>query len=104
VVVGGLVFLAIGLANGSRVARMLELNRAIGDTKTGFLIEKTYEDDSLEWRVDGGRGEVGSNRESSCALAPAVLCVQYYEQLVTRGAAEKTHRVTLFGSPPNLEM
>ena len=88
-VVGGLVFLAIGLANGSRVARMLELNRAIGDTKTGFLIEKTYEDDSLERRVDGGRGEVGGNRESSRALAPAVLCVQYYEQLVTRGPQKK---------------
>ena len=76
-VVGGLVFLAIGLANGSRVARMLELNRAIGDTKTGFLIEKTYEDDSLEWRVDGGRDEVGGDRDTSCTMPPAILRVQY---------------------------
>jgi len=83
---------------------MLELNRVISDVEMGFLIAKTYEDDSPERRVDGGRGEVGGNGESSCALTPAALCVQYYEQLVTRGAAERTHRVTLFGSPPNLEM
>ena len=79
VVVGSLVSLAIGLVDGIHVARMLDLNRAISDTKTGFFIAKTYEDCSLERRVDGGRGEVGGNGESSCALAPAVSCVQCYE-------------------------
>ena len=88
-VVGGLVFLDIGLVGGSRVARMLELNRAMSDTKTGFLNEKTYEDDSLKRRVDGGRDEVGGNGESSCALAPAALYVQYYEQSVTWGCKKK---------------
>jgi len=61
VVVGSLVLLAIGVVDGRHVARMLELNRAISDTKTGFLIAKTYEDGSLEWRVNGGRDEVGGN-------------------------------------------
>ena len=79
VVVGGLVSLAIGLVDGIHVARMLELNKAISDTKTGFFIAKTYEDGSLERRVDGGRDEMGGNGESSCALAPAVSCVQCYE-------------------------
>ena len=99
------MILAVGLVEGVRVGRMLEFNRVIGDVETGFLIAKTYEDDSLEWRVYGGRGEVGGNGESPCALTPAALCVQYYEKLVTWGTAEiKAHRVTLFGSPPNLEM
>jgi hypothetical protein len=56
---------------------MLELNRVIGDIETGSGIGKTYDDGSPEWRADGGRDEVGVNGESSCALAPAVLCIQY---------------------------
>ena len=89
------MILAIGLVDGRHEARMLELDRTISDTKAGFLIAKTYENGSLEWRVDGGRGEVGGNGESSCALAPAVLCVQCYEKLMTRGAAEKNSQSNL---------
>ena len=40
VVVGSLVSLAIGLVDGIHVARMLELNRAISDTKTVFLLQR----------------------------------------------------------------
>ena len=67
----------VGLVEARRVARLLELNRVISYVETNFVIAKIYEDGSLEWRVDGGRGEVGSNRLRSCALAPAVLCAQY---------------------------
>jgi len=35
----------------------------------------TYEDGGFEWRIDGGRGEVGGDRDSSCTVAPAALCV-----------------------------
>ena len=56
---------------------MLELNRVISDVETCFVIAKTHEDGSLEWRVGGGRGEVGNNGDRSCTLAPTVLCVQY---------------------------
>ena len=55
---------------------MLELSGVIGDVEIGFVIVGTHEDDSLERRVDGGRDEVGGNRDRSCALAPATLCVQ----------------------------
>ena len=76
-VVDDLVSRVVGLVEGRCVARMLELNRVISDIETGFVIVKTHEDGSLEWRVGWGRGEVGSNRDSSCTLAPTVLCVQY---------------------------
>jgi hypothetical protein len=70
-------FLAVGLMEGVGVARVLESNRVINDVETGPGTAKTHEDGSLEWRVDGGRGEMGSNRDGSCALTPAVLYVQY---------------------------
>ena len=68
------MFLAVSLVDGARVARILESNRVISGVETGFFIARTHEDDSLEWRVDGSRDEVGGNRDGSCALAPAVLC------------------------------
>jgi len=66
------VSLTVGLVEGRRITRLLELNRVIGDVETGFRIVDTHEDGSLEWRVGGGRDEMGSNGESSCAVSPAV--------------------------------
>ena len=77
-VVYRLVFLAVGLVDGTCVTRMLRSNRAISDAKTGCGIPKTHGDGSLEWRVDGSRDEVGGDREGSCTLPPAVLCTQYW--------------------------
>ena len=74
-VVDGLVFLTVCLVEGVRVARMLELIKFISDVATGSEIAKTYEDGSPKRRVNGGRDEVGGNRNCSRALAPAVLCV-----------------------------
>ena len=74
-VVDGLVFLTVRLVEGVRVARMLELNKVINDVATGFEIAKTHEDGSPKQRVNGGRDEVGGDRDCSRALAPAVLCV-----------------------------
>ena len=56
---------------------MLRSNRDISDVESGSGIAKTHDDDSLEWRVNRGRGEVGGDREGSRALPPAVLCTQY---------------------------
>ena len=56
---------------------MLELDKVISDVETVSGIVKTHEDGSFERRVDGGRGKMGGNGHRSCALAPAVLCVQY---------------------------
>jgi len=72
------VFLAVGLVNGERVARLLELNDVISDVKTRdwFGITKTHKDDGLEWRVDGGRSEVGGSGDASRTVPPAVLRVQ----------------------------
>jgi len=44
--------------------------------ETGSGITKTHEDDTLEWRVDGGRGEVGGNRYTARTVPPAVSRVQ----------------------------
>ena len=61
-VVDGLILRVVGLVERKRIARMLQLNRAINDAETGSGIEGTHEDGSLEWRVDGCHGEVGGNR------------------------------------------
>jgi len=71
------VFLAVGLMDGERVARLLQLNKVISDVETCSGIARTHEDDSLEWRVDRGRSEVGGDRYSSRTVPPAVLRVQY---------------------------
>ena len=76
-VVDCLVFRVVCLVEGKRVARMLELDSVISDIETASGTAKTHEDGSLEWGVDGGNGKVGDNGDRSCALAPAVLCVQH---------------------------
>ena len=53
------------------------VNKVVSDIETGSGIARTHEYDSLEWRVDGGRSEVGSDRDSSRTMPPAVLRVQY---------------------------
>ena len=75
-IVDGLIFLAIDLVEGRRVTRLLELNGVTSDVETGFEIVDTHEDGSLEWRVDGSRGEVGGNGESSCTVSPAAWFAQ----------------------------
>jgi len=76
-VVDYLVFLAVGLVDGERVARLLKLNKVISDVETGSRITRTHKDDSLERRVDGGRGEVGGDRNTPRTVPPAVLRAQY---------------------------
>ena len=75
VAVDGLVFLTVCLVEGVRVTRMLESNRIISDAKTGVGISKTHEGGGIERRADGGRDEVGGDRDFSRALALAVLYV-----------------------------
>jgi len=69
------MFLAVGLVDGVRVARLLKLNKVVNDVETSSGIVRTHEDSSLEWRVDGGRGQVSDNRDSSSTVPPAVLRV-----------------------------
>ena len=69
------MLLAVGIVGGECVARLLKLNKVISDAETGSGIARTHEDDSLEWKVDGGRGEVGGDRNTSRAVPPAVLRV-----------------------------
>ena len=71
------MFLAVSLVDGERVARLLKLNKVISDVETGSEIVRTHEDGSLERRVDGGRDEVGGDRDTSRTIPPAVLCAQY---------------------------
>jgi hypothetical protein len=71
------MFRVVGLVEGSYVARMLEFDRVISDIETSSGTAKTNDDGSPEWRAGEGRGEVGVNRTTSCAHAPAVLYVQY---------------------------
>ena len=66
------MFLAVGLVDGERVARLLKLHEVVNDVETSSGIVRTHENGTLEWRVDGGHGEVGDNRDSSSTVPPAV--------------------------------
>jgi len=100
------VFLAVGLVDGERVARLLKLNKVISEVETGSGIAGPTRMTAL----NGGLTGVVTRWaviEIPPALRPQLYCVRNTnEQLMAREGIrrEKIHRVTLFGSPPNLEM
>ena len=61
---------------------------AMSKLKTGSEITKTHKDDSLEWRINGGRGKVGGNRDASSTVPPAGFRVILMSDW-RRGSGEK---------------
>lgn len=68
-IISSLVFLAISFVDWNGVTRILEQMEILATLKR-ILGSAAYEDNTLEWRVEEARNEVGGDGDSSCALTP----------------------------------